>query len=195
MTDPVLPIGDGQTELTDDDRHGLIPSYISTRGELFEAEQRNIAEALLRKPPTKSQILDDKFLRELHKLMFGRVWEWAGQYRLRETNIGIQPSEIASEIRKLADDAKAWIDYGNYERLEIVVRFHHRLVHIHPFPNGNGRFGRVAADMLSVSLGSETLSWGSQLDVDTAQLRETYLKALQAADDGEMNQLMAFAVS
>ncbi len=195
MTDPLLPTGDGHTELTDEDRDGLIPTYISTRGELYEAEQKSIAEALLRKAPTDRQVLDDKYLRELHKSMFGQVWKWAGKYRPRETNIGIEPNAIASEVRKLTQDTAAWIEYETYEQLEIVVRFHHRLIQIHPFPNGNGRFGRVAADMLSVALGGENLSWGSHLDVDTAKLRHRYLQALHASDKGDMRQLVDFASS
>ena len=195
MTDPPLPIGDGHTQLTDEDRDGLIPTYISTRGELYEAEQRNIAEGLLRKAPTRTQILDDKYLRELHESMFGQVWKWAGQYRQRETNIGIDPRLITIEVRKLTQDAAAWIEHATYERIEVVVRCHHRLVQIHPFPNGNGRWGRVAAGYLCNALGGERLSWGSHLELETADLRTKYLGALHAADDGDMSALAAFALS
>lgn len=195
MTDPLPPIGDGHTLLGDEDRIGLIPTYISTRGELFEAEQRNVAEALLRRAPTTAQILDDRYLRGLHKAMFGQVWKWAGQYRLRETNIGIAPSDIAPEMRKLTKDTAAWIEHETYTLLEIVVPFHHRLVQIHPFPNGNGRFGRVAADMLSGSLGGRKLTWGSGSNLETNELRERYIQALHAADEGEMSKLMDFSVS
>jgi Fic-DOC domain mobile mystery protein B len=166
--DPLLPAGDGHTELTEEDRNGLIPTYISTRGELYEAEQRSIADALIGKNPSAAQLLDDQYVRDLHKSMFGKVWKWAGKYRLRETNIGIAPIEIGPEVRKLMDDVKAWLDHETYDTMEIVVRFHHRLVQIHPFPNGNGRLGRVAAEMLSVALGGPTLSWGSQLNLETA---------------------------
>ena len=195
MMDPLLPTGDGHTELTDEDRDGLIPTYISTRGELYEAEQRNIADALIRRSPSVDQILDDKSLRDLHRAMFGRVWKWAGKYRLRETNIGIEPKGIGVEIRKLVDDVEAWLGSNAYDTMEIVVRFHHRLVQIHPFPNGNGRFGRVAAEMLSVALDGPTLSWGSHLDLDTDSLRRRYLQALHAADDGDMSSLIDFASS
>lgn len=195
MTDPLLPVGDGQTEIAEEDREGLIPTYISTRGELFEAEQRNIADALMRRSPTSEQILDDKYLRELHKAMFGEVWKWAGRYRLHETNIGIAPHLIATEVRKLAADAAAWIDHETYDKEDVVVRFHHRLVQIHPFPNGNGRFGRVSADMLSVALGGATLTWGSKLVLETNELREMYLDALHAADDGDFSKLIEFASS
>lgn len=94
VTDPLVPIGDGHTELSEEDRLGLIPTYIATRGELFDAEQRNIAEALLRRRPSLQQLLDDKYLRDLHQAMFGRVWEWAGRYRRTKTNIGIDPTRI-----------------------------------------------------------------------------------------------------
>lgn len=195
MTDPLLPVGDGHTELTEEDREGLIPTYISTRGELFEAEQRNIADALIRRSPTAGQILDDKYLRGLHKSMFGEVWTWAGRYRPRETNIGIAPNLIATEVRKLTADVAAWMDHETYDKEDVVARFHHRLVQIHPFQNGNGRFGRVAAGMLSVALGGPTLSWGSKLNLETAALRERYLDALHAADDGDFSKLVEFASS
>jgi fido (protein-threonine AMPylation protein) len=106
MPDPLAPEGDGQTALTDEDREGLLPSYIVTRGELNDAEQRNIAAAIMRRrPPSSQRLLDDGYLRSLHRAMFGQVWAWAGQYRLRETNIGVDPLLIAVKVRDLVDDA------------------------------------------------------------------------------------------
>lgn len=193
MTNPPIPVGDGHTELSDEDRLGLIPTYIATRGELFDAEQRNIAQALLRRPPIVAKLLDDKFLRDLHKAMFDQVWDWAGRYRLRETNIGVAPNRIPTAIRTLVDDGKAWVEYGTYQPDELAVRFHHRLVAIHPFPNGNGRHGRIAADYLIRSLGREPFSWGAGLDVDTDELRSAYRISLQGADGGDIAELLAFA--
>jgi len=195
VTDPLIPIGGGHTELTDEDRHGLIPTHIATRGDLFEAEQRNIIGALLRRRPTLAQILDDKYLRDLHRAMFGDVWKWAGTYRRRETSIGIDPIEIPGALRSLVDDARAWVDYETYEPDELAVRFHHRLVAIHPFPNGNGRLGRVAADFLVVALGRDRFTWGSGLDVETDELRRRYIHALQRADGHDISALLEFARS
>lgn len=195
MSDPLLPVGDGHTELTEDDRVGLIPSYIITRGDLFAAEQRNIARALLRRPPSVRSLLDDGYLRSLHRDMFGEVWDWAGRYRRRETNIGIDPSQISVSVRTLVDDAIAWIDNKTYEPDELAVRFHHRLVAIHPFPNGNGRHSRIAADYLVTALGHPRFGWGIGLDVDTDALRAAYRQVLQRADAGEIKELMAFARS
>jgi hypothetical protein len=40
------------------------------------------------------------------------------------------------------------------------VRFHHRLVQIHPFLNGNGRHSRLMADLLVMQLGTGRFSGG-----------------------------------
>ncbi len=193
MTDPLIPVGDGRTELSEEDRLGLVPTYIATRVELFDAEQRNIAQALLGRTPTLEKLLDDKYLRDLHRAMFDRVWRWAGRYRVRETNIGIAPARIPTAVRALVEDAKAWVGYGTYEPDELAVRFHHRLVAIHPFPNGNGRHGRIAADYLVTVLGRERFGWGAGLDIDTDGLRASYRHALQRADDGDIVELLSFA--
>jgi Fic-DOC domain mobile mystery protein B len=193
MSDALLPIGDGHTDLSEEDRLGLLPTYIATRGELFDAEQRNIVEALLRPSPTTARMLDDRYLRELHRAMFGAVWGWAGSYRRRETNIGIDPLRISTEVRTLVDDAKAWVEHGSYERDELCVRFHHRLVYIHPFVNGNGRHGRVAADHLVASLGGDRFTWGAGSRVGTAELRTAYRRALVVADQGDLTELVRFA--
>ena len=195
MTDGLIPVGEGHTELSDEDRDGLIPTYIATRGELFAAEQRNIGEAMLRRPPTLAELLDDAYLRRLHKAMFGQVWTWAGRFRRRETNIGIDPVEIAVAVRTLVDDAKTWIEHETYGPDELAVRFHHRLVQIHPFPNGNGRHGRIAADHLVSALGRDRFTWGSELALGTDDLRRAYRSALQQADHGDVEELLRFARS
>ena len=194
MTFEILPIGDGHTALNDDDAKGLIPSYISTRGELFEAEQRNIAEALLGTVPTIERLLDDRYLRNLHGSMFDQVWRWAGTYRVRETNIGIDPRDISTAVRNLVEDALTWIDYSENPD-DIAVRFHHRLVSIHAFPNGNGRHGRISADYLAHAAGSTSFTWGLNLGLDTEDLRAQYLRALRIADHGDLNELLIFARS
>jgi len=195
LMDPLGPSGDGRTELSGEDRLGLIPTYIATRGELDDAEQRNNSKAQLRRAPTPLELLDDKYLRDLHRAMFGDVWRWAGRYRQTGTNIGIDWVEIPAQVRNLTEDARVWLENVAYEPDELAVRFHHRLVFIHPFPNGNGRHGRVAADYLIRGLGHEPFSWGAGLSVETGELRATYIGALQRADRGEIAALLAFARS
>ncbi len=195
MNGALLPVGDGHTELSEDDRVGLIPSFIATRGDLFAAEQRNIAVALLRRAPSVPDLLDDGYLRGLHRDLFGQVWEWAGRYRRFETNIGIDPKQISVAVRMLVHDVFVWVDNETYEPDELAVRFHHRLVAIHPFPNGNGRHGRVAAEYLAMALGRQRFGWGIGLDVDTEELRAIYSRALQRADAGDIDELLTFARS
>ena len=127
-----LPLGE---PFAPAEREGLIPTYVTTRAELNEAEQENIAEAdrwaFSRK---RTDVLSPDFLLGLHKRMLGRVWRWAGHIRATERNIGIAPYLIETELRRLADDTHYWIENRSFEPDEIAVRFHHRLVAIHPFP-------------------------------------------------------------
>jgi len=192
VSDPPAPEGDGHTELPEDDREGLILSYIATRSDLFDAEQRNITAALRLKAPSTDVLLDDKYLRDLHQAMFGQVWKWAGRYRKRETNIGISPAQIATAARTLVDDTRTWVEMETYGPDELAARFHHRLVQIHPFPNGNGRHGRIATDHLLRSMGEPGFTWGRNLDVATEELRRRYRRALERADGGQIDELLAF---
>jgi Fic-DOC domain mobile mystery protein B len=194
--DPLLPLGDGHTPLDDGDREALKASYVSTRGELNEAEQENILRVITRRrPPTVDALLNDRYLRELHRAMFGDVWTWAGRYRRRETTIGIDPAQIAVAVRNLVADGRVCVDSGVESHDTIGVRFHHRLVSIHPFPNGNGRHSRLAADYLVRALGQDRFSWGADLALETPDLRQRYLDALRRADDGDLADLVSFARS
>jgi Fic-DOC domain mobile mystery protein B len=194
-SDPLLPLGGGHTPLGDDDRQGLKLSYITTRSELNEAEQENILRARQgRRPPALEALLDDKYLRDLHRAMFGDVWAWAGRYRWLETSIGIDPMQIAVCIRDLVADTKIWTEYE--EPLSVAVRFHHRLVWIHPFPNGNGRHGRQAADYLMGALEQPPFTWGAVSGAgDIEETRRRYLAALRAADSGDFGPLEDFVVT
>ena len=196
MIDLLLPLGDGHTWLSEDDRRGLRPAYVTTRGELNAAEQANILRAVGRaRRPSARQLLDDLYLRRLHGRMFGEVWSWAGAYRRVDTNIGIGWERIAVATRDLVEDALAWTAAMSEPADVVAARFHHRLVQIHPFPNGNGRHGRVAADYLVRALGEPRFTWGAAGDLDDAALRAAYIAALHAADAGDLAPLVAFARS
>lgn len=197
MTDPPLFDNgdDASTPLEPEERDQLIPTYITTRNELNEAEQIGIAEADRWAFARKRDVLDPAFLQRLHKRMFAGVWRWAGQYRTTGRNIGIEAYKIGVELRQLTDDARFWVSDQVYTADEIAIRFHHRLVFIHPFPNGNGRHARLAADLLAVSLGQSRFSWGRFSLVQPAQTRREYITALRAADQHNMAPLLAFARS
>ena len=197
MSDPLFgDDDDANTPLTAEEREQLIPSYITLRSELNEAEQINITEANRWLVRARSvNVLDDDFLRGLHKRMFGQVWKWAGQYRTSERNIGIEAYRIAMEVRQLLGDVRYWVDQGTYPPDEIAVRFSHRLVSIHPFPNGNGRLSRLVADILVMQLGQPRFTWGRANLVDPGETRKAYVRALQAADAGDIGPLLEFSRS
>jgi len=196
MSDPLFhEDDDANTPLTPEEREQLIPSYITLRRELNEAEQVNIGAALRWTRVRKRNVLDADFASELHRRMFGDTWKWAGRYRTTARNIGIDAFRIATEMRRLIDDVRYWIEHESYAPDEIAVRFSHRLVAIHPFPNGNGRLSRLAGDLLVRQLGRPPFTWGRANLVDTGETRARYVAALRAADQHDIAPLLAFARS
>jgi Fic-DOC domain mobile mystery protein B len=186
---------DDATPLTPDERQALIPSDITYRRELNKAEQENIARAQDWALSRRRELLTERFIKDLHKRMLGEVWRWAGNFRITERNIGIPYYQIPVALRELLDDVKAWIEYKTYPPDEIAVRFHHRLVHIHPFPNGNGRHSRLMADLLIMQFGGERFTWGSANLQDPGEVRKRYIESLKAADNHDLGPLLVFARS
>jgi Fic-DOC domain mobile mystery protein B len=195
MSDPLFETDEGATLLTPDEREGLIPSFIILRRELNEAEQFNISAAERWAFSRKRNVLDEQFLCRLHLRMFKDVWRWAGKYRSTARNIGIDAWQIGTQLQQLVDDALYWVENRTYEADEIAARFHHRLVSIHPFPNGNGRHARLAADLLLVQLGRERFTWGRGNLVAIGKLREEYISALRSADSHNYGLLLTFVRS
>lgn len=196
MSDPLFDRGDkAATPLEPDERSQLIPTYITTRAQLNEAEQIGITNADQWAFARKRDVLSERFLLNLHKRMSGTVWKWAGELRMTERNIGVPAFKIGVELRALLDDVRYWIEQATNPPDEIAVRFHHKLVWIHPFPNGNGRHARMAADLLAVALGRLRFTWGSANLVEPAATRAQYVAALRAADRHDLAPLIAFARS
>ena len=186
---------DANTPLEDAERKQLIPSYITLRSELNQAELSNIVDATSWLSKRKRDVLELSFLNELHKRMFGDVWKWAGKYRTTPRNIGIEANLIPVELYQAVDDAKYWVEHKTYAPDEIAVRFSHRVVAIHPFPNGNGRFSRLIGDLLAIEQGRPRFTWGSINLVDPSNTRKQYIATLKAADAGDIKPLVVFARS
>jgi Fic-DOC domain mobile mystery protein B len=181
------------TPLTPEEMRGLIPAHVAYRSELNEAEQENILRAQDWALGRSRDPLSEKFVKDLHRRMFSDVWRWAGEFRTSERNLGIAFYTIPAAMRHLLDETNAWIGYQSYPADEIAVRFHHRLVQIHPFPNGNGRLSRLMADLLVIRLGGERFSWGSASLREVGGVRQRYIAALQVADNHDIGPLLAFA--
>ena len=186
---------EGATPLDPNEIEGLKFKHITTRGELDELEQANITQGLRWLARRRNGgVLTDEFARTLHKRLFGEVWAWAGTYRLREKNIGIDPLQISVQLHQLLGNAQYWAKQATYDPLEAAARFHHRMVQIHPFPNGNGRHARIAADVyLERYFEHVPIEWASGFDLQADNdRRSAYIAALRAADAGEFEPLLTF---
>ncbi len=190
---------EGQTPLEQEELDALRVKTITLRSELDELEQQNIEKALqwtMRRNFSTATIFSGDFVFELHRRMFDDVWEWAGKQRTTGKNIGVDPSQIRIALSQLLQDSRYWVDHHTYPPDEIAVRFKHRIVNIHCFPNGNGRHSRLIADVIVVhALGGEHFTWGHGNLVRVGEPRERYLEAIRAADGGDIGPLLAFARS
>ena len=199
----IVPTAPGQTPLDAEDLRDLRLTSITSRGALDAAEQAHIVSGrrwARRRARTVDAVLDDGFLRQLPLHMFGVVWRWAGRYRTRGTTIGIAPWQIGGAVRSLVADLRVPCAAAEARQTDTgAVGFHHRLVVIHPFVNGNGRHARLAADLLARALGRGAFTWGGASGpLATAEpdpVRAAYLAALRAADRGHLEVLVAFARS
>jgi Fic-DOC domain mobile mystery protein B len=188
---------DGQTPLNEEEKEGLKIKSITTQGELDEFEQLNIEKAVewtIHAKLKPENILTEKFIKNLHKRMYSDVWKWAGEFRKTEKNIGIPWTQIEIELKNLIDDTKYWVENKTFSPEEIAIRFKHRIVSIHCFPNGNGRHSRMMADIIMESIfGNEIFSWHQSNMVKANETRNQYIKALREADIGNFKQLIEFA--
>ena len=185
----------GATPLYLDESADLIPGHLLTRAQLNLWEQENILAATLWTQRTRSSALDERTIRELHRRMFDRTWRWAGMYRRSDKNIGVDWSTIAVEVRKLVEDGGYWIRERVYDVDKSAVRLHHRLVRIHPFPDGNGRHARLWCDLLLRQNGRRPILWqGDQLG-SAGEARRAYISSLRAADGGNLGPLLELLLS
>lgn len=187
----------GSTPLQPDDIDGLIPD-LQTRAELNEFEQSNIAHAYLwasTSRTVKTSLLSAATIKEIHRKMFDRTWTWAGEFRKRETNLGINWIQIPIQIKNLCDDTKFKLNEEKPDFDYLGAWFHHRLVSIHPFPNGNGRHARLTTDLLLKTHGISVFSWGRANLGEKSETREIYIDALRKADEGDLEALKNFVRS
>lgn len=185
----------GNTPIDPDEAKGLIPDLI-TQSQLNEYEQLNIAGAWVWARTSrflKRQLLTRAGLQRLHRRMFDRTWKWAGEFRRSDKNIGVLWTEVPVAVQTLCDDTTHQLAHRSLPLEEIAVRFHYRLVTIHPFPNGNGRHARLAADLLCLQRGGQPFSWGASNVATKGTARSAYLNALKEADLGDLVPLMRFA--
>lgn len=186
----------GATPIDPDEAAGLLPRHITTQAELNTWEEANIVKAdgwAFRQ--RRREPLEEGFVRDLHRMMFDKTWRWAGTFRSSNKNIGVDSHQVSMRLRELLDNTRYQRDHHAFPADELAVRFHHRLVWIHAFPNGNGRHARLMADVLVTRLGGERFTWGQASLLVAGDVRARYLQALRAADQGMLELLIQFARS
>ncbi len=185
---------DGATPLDEEQTRGLKFKHITTLSELDEVEDINIQSGLewlngQRNP----DYLSIEFLCKLHEKLFGDVWSWAGKFRKIEVNLSkIRSYDVGPQLINLFEDTKLWLQNDKMDWDEISAQLHHRLVSIHPFPNGNGRTTRIFTEFVQRRNGKEITSWMESLKDNPAERRKCYINALKKADNGDMNALVDF---
>lgn len=186
----VLP---GETPFTDFD--GLLLPAVRSRQALADAEGANIGKAVLEYLILESEPDDRRFrvgwCLDVHKSMFGDVWDWAGQVRLVELNYDrwSSPSRIMEDLGNLCEDLRYWEQHWP-DVIEQATNLHHRAVKIHPFKNGNGRWARMLGNIWLRDHGVPIVNWPHEMTV-VSPIRDEYLQAMRLADGGQYAALMS----
>ena len=190
---------DGASPITEEQQEGLLQKWVSIQEELNQIERDNIIIGqrwLFNKRQSKADFADITFIMNLHKIMFGKVYSWAGDLRTTQSNIGVTPYLIRPNIASLKLDIQKWIANEVYPADEIAIRYHHKLVCIHPFPNGNGRLCRLMADYINEQVfNGKPFSWGADDLYEEGKARSTYMQAIYSANKHQLNDLVSFARS
>jgi Fic-DOC domain mobile mystery protein B len=193
---------EGATPIDADAARDLLQPQITTQAQLNEAEQANIIEAQLWTRTRKHRnVLDEQFIKNVHKRMFGDVWKWAGKFKrtdhlnerfARRGEVGIRLNQLLENTKhrlehRTPPDRKEWDLFG--------AEFHHQLVLVHAFANGNGRHAREITDLFLIAQGQKPFTWGSESLAEPSETRNRYIHALHAADDGDCSKLVLFVRS
>lgn len=165
-----------------------------TLQEIYVYEAKNITKATIKyfskTPDRKIAPFSYEWFLELHREMFGDVWEWAGKIRRVELSIGVKAYLVSTELKKLVDDLSYWNEHKSFDIVEIAARLHHRAVRIHPFQNGNGRWSRMLANIYLKQNGLNPTQWNEDLLSKENPHRDDYISALKLADGGDYSQLV-----
>jgi Fic-DOC domain mobile mystery protein B len=178
-----------------DDASGLIPKGIRTQGDLNRVEAENIFAAQKKYLRGKIDIpalwFNVETLKLIHFTMFNHVWTWAGVFRKTAIEpIGVEPYLIPIQLGEFCREVCFWSSEPvDLSFLEQAARVHHRLVFIHPFKNGNGRFSRLVSDRYLIACGCSHPNW-PYLQDSHDQERSAYIQTLRAADGGDYDPLL-----
>ena len=198
MTDDFSDQPLGATPL--DDVSGLRSDSVFTRRDLDEVETINIYQAFEWLSGARVEdVFTVDFYVTLHRKMFCDVWDWAGVLRTQTGDqVGhpfVRAEQVAAELGRVAYEFYRDWESQDGALLTFLARYHHALVVVHPFNNGNGRWSRLATDAILIcELDEPPLEWGSDdlaLGVDSEE-RQSYIAALRSADAFDFQPLVHY---
>ncbi len=173
----------GQTPLPPELQKGLISKNVQTIGELDEYEEQNIAEGMVWLEDSNANSLDYSFWLRLHKKLFGNVWNWAGEIRSHDLGNAdfLYPEKVRPALMQLIGDAEYWFKNDTYPKKETIARIHEKLLTIHPFANGNGRWSRILTEYICKQNKIDIPKWNLKSKDDPQKRRKEYIEAVELA--------------
>lgn len=173
----------GQTPVDPSIIKELIPKHVQDMNELYELESENIALGIIWLQQTKGDHLDYLLWIESHKHLLKEIWKFAGKTRKIElANTDFHASfNVRPALRDLEADLKTWIEFETYPPKEMIAIFHQRLLTIHPFRDGNGRWSRVITEFICQRQEIDVPTWGSKTIPDDEARRTAYIEAVTLA--------------
>lgn len=149
--------------------------------ELLEQAYVRFIEALT--PDTR---FDEAYFRDLQRLTFGSLYDWAGRYRdedmLKGTSVFCRGAFVGSESRRIFGE----LERENFLRdagslplgqfAERLAYFQSELIALHPFCELNGRTTRLFFDLIAIHNGYGPIDYGLSL-ADDPEVGNNYIRA------------------
>lgn len=138
----------------------------------------------------KKHTISEMMIRNLHQIIIQETdKEWAGRYRNANVIIGgarHTPPDALHVPQKMRDLIR-WLNSQKNKTniIECSALLHHKLVHIHPFFDGNGRTVRLTMNLLLMQA-------GYPLVIILKNDRKKYYDVLDKADRGQYEPLVKF---
>jgi Fic-DOC domain mobile mystery protein B len=175
------------------DISGLKIAGVTNRQELSVVEAENVRKVIVKylggSLTKRTARFDLAWMLKLHREMLGEVWEWAGRTRTHDLNMGSPWHQVTTQLHDLTCDLAYWQTHWP-DTLEQAVHLHHRAVQIHPFPNGNGRWSRLLANIWLKLHKQPLTDWPEDVIGATSLIRDEYLAAVRKADGGDFATLI-----
>ena len=138
----------------------------------------------------KKHTISEQLIRSLQQLIIKDIEDSeAGSYRKGSVMISGSSHRPppAFEVPSLMEELIAWVrkNQKKMHPVQMAALAHHKLVHIHPFTDGNGRTARLFMNLILMQKGYPTV-------IILKNDRKKYYRALEKADKGKTDDIEKF---